>query len=62
MSNLTQTELAKVRKNAFITIAITEEMKSAVVEAKLKQVIAEVKKALVRRGSSLEIIVFTDGN
>ena len=57
MSNLTQSELTKVRKAALYSVTISNEMKSSVVDAKLRELNAEIKKVLAKNGMTIEIFV-----
>jgi hypothetical protein len=56
MSNLSQTELAKVRKAAIHSETLSSDMKSSVVDAKLREFNAEIKKILVKKDVFLEIV------
>lgn len=57
MSNLTQTELTKVRKSALHSVTLSSEMKTSVVDAKLREITAEIKKVLAKNGMTIEIFV-----
>ncbi len=57
MSNLTQTELAKVCKSALHSVTISNEMKSSAVDAKLRELNAEIKKVLTKKDVVLEVLV-----
>lgn len=61
MSNLTQTELTKVRKSALHFVTLSSEMKTSVVDAKLRELAAEIKKMLSKKGT-IEIFVMTTGS
>ena len=56
MSNLTQTELGKIRKSALHSVTISNEMKASVVDAKLKELVTEIKKIVTRKNVILEIL------
>ena len=56
MSNLTQTELAKVRKAAIHSVTLSSEMKTTVVESRLKELMQDIKKNLVKKDVVLEIV------
>ena len=56
MSNLTQTELAKVRKAALHSVKLSSELKTSAVDSKLKELNAEIKKVLAKKGT-IEIFV-----
>ena len=57
MSNLTQTELAKVRKAALHSVTLSSEIKTSVVDTKLKELTSEIKKKLTRKDEIFEIIL-----
>ena len=57
MSNLTQTELTKVRKSALHSVTLSSEMKTSVVDSKLRELNAEIKKVLAKNGVTIEIFV-----
>ena len=56
MSNLTQTELAKVRKAAIHSVTLSSEMKATVMESRLKEIMQDIKKNLVKKDVVLEIV------
>ena len=56
MSNLTQTELAKVRKAALHSVTLSSDMKATAVDARLKKLLQELKKLLLRNGV-VEVVV-----
>ena len=56
MSNLTQSELAKVRKLADESVTLKNEMKQSVVEEKLRTLNASIKKLLIKKDTTVEII------
>ena len=57
MSNLSQTELAKVRKLAFYEDLLTSDTKDSVINAQLRSLNAEIKKALAKKGTIVDIFV-----
>ena len=57
MSNLTQTELGKVRKAALHSVTLSYEMKTSVADSKLKELTAEIKKQLLMKDFPITIIV-----
>ena len=57
MSNLTQTELTKVRKSALHSVTLSSEMKTSVVDAKLRELTAEIKKVLAKKNASVEVLL-----
>ena len=56
MSNLTQTDLAKVRKAALHSVTLSSDMKATAVDARLKKLLQELKKLLLRNGV-VEVVV-----
>ena len=57
MSNLSPQELAKVRKSALRSVSLSSEMKTSVVDAKLRELNAEIKKVLTKKNSSVEVLL-----
>ena len=57
MSNLTQSELTKVRKLAFYEDLLTSNTKDSVINAQLRSLNAEIKKALAKKGTIVDIFV-----
>ena len=57
MSNLTQAELAKVRKAALHSVTLSSDVKATVVDARLKELLQEIKKLLLRNGAVVEVVV-----
>ena len=57
MSNLTQSELVKVRKLADESVTLKNEMKQSVVEEKLRTLNISIKKLLMKKGATVEILV-----
>ena len=57
MSNLTQTELAKIRKAALHSVTLSSDMKSTVVDAKLRELTAEIKKVLAKKNASVKVLI-----
>ena len=55
MSNLTQTELAKIRKAALHSVTLSSDMKGTVIDAKLRELNSEIKKVLTRKN---QLIIF----
>ena len=56
--NLTSTELAKMRKAALHSVTLSSEMKSNVVDAKLKELTQDIKKILIKKDAVLEVVCF----
>ena len=59
--NLTSTEIAKARKAALHSVTLSSDMKTSVVDAKLRELAAEIKKVLAKNGMTIEIFVTTTG-
>ena len=57
MSNLTQTELVKIRKASLNSVTLSSEMKATVVDAKLRELTAEIKKVLTKKNASVEVLI-----
>jgi hypothetical protein len=60
MSQLSPSEAAKVRKVALHSVSITNEMKASVVDAKLKELAAEIKKQLIIKKNSIMVIAIKE--
>ncbi len=56
MSQLSQSEITKVRKLADASITLKNEMKQSVIEEKLRTLNASVKKLLMKKGTTVEVI------
>jgi hypothetical protein len=56
MSQLSPSELTKVRKLADASFALKNEMKQSVIEEKLRTLNASIKKLLAKKGTSVEVI------
>ena len=61
MSQLSPSELAKVRKAALHSVTLSSELKTSVVDSKLRGLAAEIKKVLAKNGMTIEIFVMTTG-
>ena len=57
MSQLSPSELAKIRKASLHSVTLSSEMKTSVVDAKLRELAAEIKKVLAKNGMTIEIFV-----
>ena len=60
MSQLSPSELAKIRKVALHSVTLSSDMKTSVVDAKLRGLTTEIKKILSRKDTALEIQVFNN--
>jgi len=58
MSNLTQTELAKIRKASLHSVTLSSDTKTSIVDAKLRELVAEIKKVLAKKNASVEVLLF----
>ena len=56
--NLNPQELAKVRKAALHSVRLSSDMKATVVESRLKELVQDIKKILVKKDVVLEVISF----
>ena len=56
MSNLTQTDLAKVRKAALHSVTLNSDMKATVVESRLKELTQDIKKHLSKKDAAVEVL------
>ena len=56
MSNITQTELTKIRKAALHSVTLSSDMKATVVESRLKELIQDMKKNLVKKDTVFEVV------
>ena len=59
--NLTSTELAKMRKVALHSVTLSSELKTSVVDSKLRELAADIKKVLAKNGMTIEIFVMSTG-
>ena len=59
MSQLSASELAKARKAALHSVSLSSELKTSVVDSKLRELSAEIKKVLAKNGMTIEIFVTT---
>ena len=55
--NLNPQELAKVRKSALHSVTLSYDTKTSVVDAKLRELNAEIKKLLVKKNTSVEVLL-----
>ena len=55
--SLNPQELAKVRKAALHSVTLSSDTKTSVVDAKLRELAAEIKKVLAKNGMTIEIFV-----
>ncbi len=57
MSQLTPSEITKVRKAALHSVTLSSEMKTSVVDSKLRNFTQEIKKLLLKNGVLVEVVV-----
>ena len=57
MSNLTQTELSKVRKAALHSVRLSSDMKATVIDTKIKELAFGVKKMMAKKDVVMEVLV-----
>ena len=55
--NLTPQEHAKVHKSALFSVTLSYETKTSVVDAKLRELTAEIKKLLAKKNASVEVLL-----
>ena len=55
--NLTSQELAKLRKVADVSVTLKNEMKQSVIDEKLRTLNASIKKLLMKKDATVEILV-----
>jgi len=56
MSQLSPSELTKVRKAILHSVTLSSEMKTTVVESRLKELLQDIKKILLKKDVVLEIV------
>ena len=61
MSQLSASELGKIRKVALHSVTLSSELKTSAVDSKVRELNAEIKKVLAKNGMTLEIFVTTTG-
>ena len=59
MSQLSPSELAKVRKAALHSVTLSSELKTSAVDSKLRELAVEIKKVLAKNGMTIEISVMS---
>ena len=57
MSQLSASELAKVRKAALHSVTLSSELKTSAVDSKLRELTVDIKKVLAKNGMTIEIFV-----
>ena len=57
MSKLSPQELEKMRKAALHSVTLSSEMKTSVVDSKLRELAAEIKKVLAKKNASVEVLL-----
>ena len=62
MSQLSPSEITKVRKIADASITLKNEMKQSAIEEKLRTLNASVKKLLMKKDTTIEIFVMKEFN
>jgi hypothetical protein len=60
MSQLSPSEITKVRKLADVSVTLKNEMKQSVIDEKFRTLNASVKKLLMKKGTTVEIIVMKE--
>lgn len=57
--SISRHEITNIRKSALHTVTLSSEMKTSIVDAKLRELNAEIKKVLAKNGMTIEIFVTT---
>jgi hypothetical protein len=57
MSQLSPSEVAKVRKAALQSVTLSSDTKTSVVDAKLRELTVEIKKLLAKKNASVEVLL-----
>lgn len=57
MSQLSPSEVEKLRKAALHSVTLSSELKTSAVDSKLRELTAEIKKVLAKNGMTIEIFV-----
>ena len=57
MSQLSPSELAKMRKVALHSVELSSDMKTSAVDSKLRELAAEIKKVLAKKNASVEVLL-----
>ena len=57
--SISRQEITNIRKSALHTVTLSSEMKTSIVDAKLRELNAEIKKVLAKNGMTIEIFVTT---
>ena len=50
-------EITNIRKSALHTVTLSSEMKTSVVDAKLRELNSEIKKVLAKKNASVEVLL-----
>ena len=59
MSQLTPSEVGKLRKAAIHSVTLSSDMKTSAVDSKLRELTVDIKKVLAKNGMTIEIFVMT---
>ena len=57
MSQLSASELGKIRKVALHSVTLSSDMKTSAVDSKLRELNAEIKKVLAKKNASVEVLL-----
>ena len=57
MSQLSPSELAKIRKASLHSVTLSSNTKTSIVDAKLRELNAEIKKVLAKKNASVEVLI-----
>ena len=61
MSQLSPSEVEKLRKAALHSVTLSSELKTSAVDSKLRELTVDIKKVLAKNGMTIEIFVMTTG-
>lgn len=57
MSAISLQELEKLRKSALFSIRLSNEMKSQIIDAKVRELVSEIKRNISKQNAVIEVIL-----
>ena len=57
MSAISLQELEKLRKSALFSIRLSNEMKSQIIDAKVRELVSEIKRNISKQNAVIEVLV-----
>lgn len=57
MSAISLQELEKLRKNALFSTRLSNEMKSQIIDAKVRELVSEIKRNISKQNAVIEVIL-----